>query len=65
MVQSLGAAFLTINIILIGGGVILVVLFVVAIWRAMKAHESIAESLRVIAAAQSTDKTAEEEIPRY
>ena len=59
MVQSLGAAFLTINIILIAGGVILVVLFITAIWRAMKAHESIAESLRVMAAAQNVDKTGE------
>jgi TRAP-type C4-dicarboxylate transport system permease small subunit len=59
MVQGLGVAFLTINMILIVGGVILVVLFVTAIWRSMKAHESIAESLQVMAAAQNADKTGE------
>jgi len=52
-------------IILILGSISAAVFFIIAIWRAMKAHESIAESLRVMAAAHNADKTVEEDIPRY
>ena len=38
-------------------GVMIVVL--VALWRAMRAHESIAESMKIIAEAQSTKVLAE------
>lgn len=38
-------------------GVLIVVL--VALWRAMRAHESIAESMKIIAEAQSTQVLAE------
>lgn len=57
MAQGLfGILMLMIYVVLIFGSIAAVVFFILAAWKAMRAHESIAESIKVIAEAQA--KTA-------
>lgn len=51
-----GILMLLIYVVLIFGSMAAAVFFIIAAWRAMRAHESIAESMKVIAEAQ--EKTA-------
>lgn len=49
MGQMFGAAFFIIWALIMIGSVAAFIILVIAIWRAMKAHESVAVSLREIA----------------
>lgn len=56
MAQGFSILLLIFYMVLIFGSIAAVVFFILAAWRAMKAHESIAESMKVIAEVQG--KTA-------
>lgn len=55
MAQGFGfsIAFIMFNIVLVLGGIAAAVFFIIAAWRAMRAHESIAESMKVMAETQA------------
>jgi cell division septal protein FtsQ len=57
MAQGFSILLLIFYMVLIFGCMAAVVFFILAAWRVMKAHESIAESMKVIAEVQSA-KTA-------
>lgn len=52
-----GILMLIIYVVLIFGSIAAAVFFIIAAWRAMRAHESIAESMKVIAEAQAKKVT--------
>ncbi len=56
MAQGFSIVLLIFYMVLIFGSIAAAVFFIIAAWRAMRAHESIAESMKVIAEAQG--KTA-------
>ena len=51
-----GALFFVIWFLLMIGMIVGWIIFLVAIWRAMRAHESIAESMRHVAVRQLVDR---------
>ena len=51
MYQGFGAAFIVFWVISMIGGIIAGVFFILAVWKAMRAHESIAVSMKQIATA--------------
>lgn len=53
MTQGFGIAMLVLYMVLIFGSIAAAVFFILAAWRAMRAHESIAESMKVIAEVQA------------
>ena len=55
MAQGFDIALLLFYIILILGSLAAAVFFIIAIWRTMKAHESIAASMQVMAGAHTKD----------
>ena len=57
MAQGFSIVLLIFYMVLIFGSIAAAVFFIIAAWRAMRAHESIAESMKVIAEAQAKKVT--------